>query len=123
MSVHNNNSFIEGITPVKYAVVLQLSNMHMIFTGPQVFPMIDSYYPLYGSLFNLSSIDLWIFLKDSYVQFVPKNSLSSCSFQQEMTLAEHMQIILAMEIPKGSDWMHIMPHWFQQPQALVGNVT
>ena len=64
-----------------------------------MFPMLDSYNPLYGSLFNLSSFDLWIFLIDSYVQFVPKNSLLSCSFQQEMTLGEHMQIILAMEIP------------------------
>ena len=82
----------------------------MIFTGPQAFPMLDSYYLLYGSLFNLSSIDLWIFLTDSYVQFIPKNSLSSCSFQQEMTLAKHMQIILAMETPQGSDWMPIMPH-------------
>ena len=82
----------------------------MIFIGTQVFPVLDSYYPLNGSLFNLSSFNLWIFLIDSYVRFVPKNSLSSCSFQQEMTLVEHMQIILAMEIPQGSDWMPIMPH-------------
>ena len=28
-----------------------------------------------------------------------------------------------MKTPQGSDWMPIMPHWFQWPQASVGNVT
>ena len=28
-----------------------------------------------------------------------------------------------METPQGSDWMPIMSHWFQWPQASVGNVT
>ena len=28
-----------------------------------------------------------------------------------------------METPQGSDWMPITPHWFQWPQASVGNVT
>ena len=27
------------------------------------------------------------------------------------------------ETPQGSDWMPIMPHWFQWPEASVGNVT
>ena len=40
-----------------------------------------------------------------------------------MTLVEHMQILLAMEIPPGSDWLCIMPHCVLWPQALVGNVT
>ena len=28
-----------------------------------------------------------------------------------------------METPQGSDWMPIVPHWFQWPLASVGNVT
>ena len=28
-----------------------------------------------------------------------------------------------METPQGSDWMPIAPHWFQWPQASVGNET
>ena len=28
-----------------------------------------------------------------------------------------------METPQGSDWMPITTHWFQWPQASVGNVT
>ena len=28
-----------------------------------------------------------------------------------------------METPQGSDWMPIVPHWFQWPHASVGNVT
>ena len=46
-----------------------------------------------------------------------------CSFQQEITPVEHMQILLAMEIPQGSDWLSIMPHCVLWPQASVGNVT
>ena len=65
-STYINNSPIEGITPIEHALVLQLSNMHMILTGIQVFPMLDSYYPIYGSSFNLSAFDLWLFLIDSY---------------------------------------------------------
>ena len=47
-----NNSPIEGITPIKHALVLQKSNMHKIFTGVQVFQMLEWHYPIYGSHFN-----------------------------------------------------------------------
>ena len=57
-SAHINNRPIEEITPIEHALVLQWSNMHMIFTGAQVFPMLDSYYPIYRSSFNLSAFDL-----------------------------------------------------------------
>ena len=52
-----------------------------------------------------------------------KSGLLSSSFSDRMTLADHMQIFLVMETPQGSDWMPIMPHRFQWPQASVGNVT
>ena len=52
-----------------------------------------------------------------------KYGLSCCLFQQEMTLVEHMQILLAMEIPQSSDWLFIMPHCALWPQASLGNVT
>ena len=52
-----------------------------------------------------------------------KYGLLSGSFQQEMTLVEHMQILLGMEIPPGSDWLSIMLHCVLWPQASVGNVT
>ena len=40
-----------------------------------------------------------------------------------MTLVEYMQILLAMEITPGSDWLSIMPYCVLWPQASVGNVT
>ena len=52
-----------------------------------------------------------------------KYGLLSCSFQKQMTLVEHMQILLAVEIPLGSDWLSIVPHCVLWPQASVGNVT
>ena len=41
-----------------HALLLQLSNMDMIFTDAQVFPMLDSYYPIYGSPFYRSTFNL-----------------------------------------------------------------
>ena len=52
-----------------------------------------------------------------------KYGLSCCSFQKEMTLVEHMQILLAMEISQGSDWLSIALHCVLWPQASVDNVT
>ena len=40
-----------------------------------------------------------------------------------MSLVDHIQISIGYGNPQGSDWMPIMPHWFQWPQASVGNVT
>ena len=44
-------------------------------------------------------------------------------FQIECHLLIICKYLLVMETPQGSDWMPIMPHWFQWPQASVGNVT
>ena len=40
-----------------------------------------------------------------------------------MIPVEHMQILLAMEIPEGSDCLSIAPHCVLWPQASVGSVT
>ena len=44
-------------------------------------------------------------------------------FQIECHLLIISKYLLVMETPQGSDWMPIVPHWFQWPQASVGNVT
>ena len=44
-------------------------------------------------------------------------------FQIECRLLIIYKYFLVMETPQGSDWMPIVPHWFQLPQASVGNVT
>ena len=48
--------------------------------------------PIYGSPFNLSAFDLWLFPIASYVWIVSKYGLSSCSFSDRMSLVDHMQI-------------------------------
>ena len=62
----------------------------------------------YGSLFNLFFFDLWIFLIDSYVQFV----FCVVPFNRRWHLLNICKWILAMENPQGSDWKTIMPQWF-----------
>ena len=52
-----------------------------------------------------------------------KYGLLSCLYEEEMILVEHMQILLAMEIAPGSDWLFITPHCVLWPQASVGNMT
>ena len=44
-------------------------------------------------------------------------------FQIECHFLIICKYLLVMETPQGCDWIPIMPHWFQWPQASVGNVT
>ena len=54
--------------------------------------MLEIHTPIYGSPFNLSLIDLWAFLIDSYVIVLLKFGLSRCSFSDSLTLVDFMQI-------------------------------
>ena len=49
---------------------------------------------IYGSPYNLSCDNLWIFPIESYAWIWSKSGLSSCSFLDRMTLVNHMQISL-----------------------------
>ena len=82
-------------------------------TGTQVFPMLGSIPQYMDHLLISLLLTCRYFPIDSYAWIVSKSGLSSCSFSDRMTLVDHMQIFLVMETPQGSDWMPIMPHWFQ----------
>ena len=86
--------------------------MHLIFTGAQLFPMLEILHPNYESPFNSISFNLVIFHIDSYAWIWSKYGLSSCSFQKVIALVEHMQMNSCQSSPDLSDWMVYHTPWF-----------
>ena len=84
----------------------------MIFTGAQLFPVLEWHYLIYGSLFKLYSFDLQMFHIDSYAWIVSTFGLLSWSFLKIWHWLNICQWIHVSSPQISLIGCPIMPPWF-----------